>query len=140
MKVNIEFLPKECKYLERSIKYKCRMKRNILQTFIFIFINKSLSDRVSDWISSPAESNCYFHCFLKRLAKFSQHFIFTKRLPPEPAFWLLLKKSFSLSSQCSGGKGVFARSLQADKNCSDSSPFCYLTISLVILSSNDFGR
>ena len=90
-------------------------------------------DSVRDSIFPPTQSNCYFHCFVKRLAKFSgQHFIFTKRFP-QVSILIAAQKIFL--PKCSGGrKGVF---LQADNKKSAQTPFCYLTISLVILSSND---
>ena len=89
-----------------------------------------------DSIFPPTQSNCYFHCFVKRLAKFSgQHFLFTKRFT-QVSILIAVQKVFL--PKCSGGrKGVFARSLQADNKKSAQTPFCYLTISLVILSSND---
>ena len=91
---------------------------------------------IRDSIFSPTQSNCYFHCFVKRLAKFSgQHFIFTKRFP-QVSILIAAQKIF-LPKCSSGRKGVFARSLQADNKKSAQTTFCYLTISLVILSSND---
>ena len=91
---------------------------------------KYLFDSVLDSISSPTQSNCYFHCFLKRGFWQNSVSVFpSQKGSVHSAFWLLLKKSFLLPN-------VFCKIIADRLEVWDNPPFCFLTISLVILSSN----